>query len=125
MHEELMNATNEVVSDYKVTCEDFDQESYLKMLGFNPGMFISTADSIDQIKTKARKLLEKQIRDVLFGEEDQNQSKVTIKALIQPFAELDLRLDNLKYEKFDKENVFVANFTKQATKVFKQWKESL
>lgn len=50
---------------------------------------------------------------------------MTIKALIQPFADLDLRLDNLKYEKFDKENVFVATFSKQAQKVIKQWKDSL
>jgi hypothetical protein len=38
---------------------------------------------------------------------------------------MDLRFDNQKYEKHDKENSFVGQFTKQATRSLKQWKEGL
>lgn len=39
--------------------------------------------------------------------------------------ELDFLLDNYKYEKYDKENAFIGNFTKQASRVLKQWKDGL
>lgn len=38
---------------------------------------------------------------------------------------MDLRLDNQRYEKLDRENAFIATLTKQATRALKQWKESL
>jgi hypothetical protein len=38
---------------------------------------------------------------------------------------MDLRFDNQKYEKHDKENSFVGQFTKQAARSLKQWKEGL
>jgi hypothetical protein len=39
--------------------------------------------------------------------------------LVQSLADLDLRLDNQRYEKHDRENAFIANFTKQASRALK------
>jgi hypothetical protein len=44
---------------------------------------------------------------------------ITVEQLVAPLVDLDLRLDNTKYEKFEKDKVFIAAFTKQASKALK------
>lgn len=72
--DELANATREVVSDYLERSEDLDEEAYLRMLGFNPKVFLHTVENIDGVKKQTKQLLKTQIAEVLSRDEDHNQS---------------------------------------------------
>lgn len=95
------------------------------MLGFNPKVFLHTIENVDGVRKQVKTLIQNQLNDMMGGDEDHNQSAVTFETLVQSLADMDLRLDNLKYEKHDKENSFVGQFTKQAVRSLKQWKEGL
>ena len=46
-------------------------------------------------------------------------------ALVEPLADLDLRLDNTSYEQYDAEDVFIADFISKLKKALRQWKQKL
>jgi hypothetical protein len=46
-----------VVTDFKEKIDDLDEETYLKMLGFNPKVFLHTIENIDGIRKQAKQLL--------------------------------------------------------------------
>lgn len=72
--DELSNATREVVSDFKEKIDDLDEEAYLKMLGFNPKVFLHTIENLDGVRKQSKQLLKSQLTEMMAGDEDHNQS---------------------------------------------------
>jgi len=68
--EELDNATREVVQDFKEKTENLDEEAYLKMLGFNPKVFLHTIENIDGVRKQAKSLILTQLNEMMGGDED-------------------------------------------------------
>ena len=46
-------------------------------------------------------------------------------ALIEPLAELDLKIDNAAYEQYDAQDLFIADFISKLKKAIRQWKQKL
>ena len=70
--EELDNATREVVQDFKEKTENLDEDEYLKMLGFNPKVFLHTIENVDGVRKQAKSLILTQLNEIMGGDEDHN-----------------------------------------------------
>jgi hypothetical protein len=68
--EELENATREVVQDFKEKTENLDEDEYLKMLGFNPKVFLHTIENIDGVRKQVKSLILAQLNEMMGGDED-------------------------------------------------------
>jgi hypothetical protein len=66
----LSNATSEVVQDFKDKTENLDEDAYLKMLCFNPKMFLHTIEKIDGVRKQAKLLISTQLNQMMNGDED-------------------------------------------------------
>lgn len=50
---------------------------------------------------------------------------MTTSTLIEPLGDLSLVIDNAEYERYDNEDVFIADFISKLKKVLRQWKQKL
>ena len=118
-----------------------EEEKYFSAIGFGSALFRQTLSRlVDDSQENFKKELNKQIHEIVqpkdvgvnqsklavFNKSQRrNDTKQTIMALIEPLADLDLKLDNTSYEQYDAEDVFIADFISKLKKALRQWKQKL
>lgn len=78
--QEMKQATEEVISDFKEKQETFDaksEEAYLRVVGFNPGMFVHTVENVEGVRQQVKAIIKKQMTEVISSQESPNQSQTT------------------------------------------------
>ena len=61
----------------------------------------------------------------VFKSQRKNETRQTTFALVEPLRSLSLLIDNAEYERYDAEDVFIAEFISKLKKVLRQWKQKL
>jgi len=61
----------------------------------------------------------------VFKSQRKNDTRTTVFSLIEPLSDVRLVIDNAEYERYDAEDVFIAEFISKSKKVLRQWKQKL
>ena len=115
-----------------------EEEKYFTAIGFGSSIFRTTLGRlVEDSQETFKKELTKQIHEIVepkdvginqsklavFNKSQRrNETKQTIMALIEPLAELDLKIDNAAYEQYDAQDLFIADFISKLKKAIRQWK---
>lgn len=61
----------------------------------------------------------------MFKQQKRNETRNTAFDLIEPLSDLQLVIDNAEYERYDAEDIFIAEFISKSKKALRQWKSKL
>lgn len=61
----------------------------------------------------------------VFKSQRKNETRNTLFSLVEPLGELELMIDNQRYEEYDSEDVFIADFITKTKKALRGWKQKL
>ena len=119
-----------------------EEQRYFVAIGFGSPLFQTTLQRLkDESQRALKDELNKYVREIVapmttdasqnntklnvFKKERKNETLQTTLALVDPLSDLNLVIDNAEYERYDAEDVFIAEFIGKLKKVLRQWKQKL